>query len=376
MTEGTGTRWSIGVSEGLDAVAFLGALSGAQLYVDEYPAETAEFSARLGADVLTDLASLRAEAAAGGFGLLWPILASILSAAPTDSIDAVIDLTTDMNARVLPGYRLSQLWSAESWAWLTAAVPRLRDVLVAMRGAGFSEFRSRLVGNELEERAGQLGRQLEPFDVIDLQRKLSGKELDSAIEIVLLYFCRPHGVRIQGQRFIQSADFDLMTTVRIAAHELLHPPMDMKGRVATAVLRQVESDDLFARIVREHDPAWGYTTIEGYVNEDVCQALDQLMIEQLSVARNPADRWRRADDGMHVLAAGLYGLLREDRWVEHGGSIEAWLADALEFGPPRARRASSRGRARPRAAGRVPVAAGSAPGLTPDYADQRMAAII
>jgi hypothetical protein len=44
------------------------------------------------------------------------------------------------------------------------------------------------------------------------------------------------------------------------------------------------------------------------------------------VARNPADRWRKADDGMHVIAAGLYGLLRQDRWVEKGGSIERWLA--------------------------------------------------
>jgi DNA-binding Lrp family transcriptional regulator len=56
------------------------------------------------------------------------------------------------------------------------------------------------------------------------------------------------------------------------------------------------------------------------------------------VARNPADRWRKSDDGMHVLAAALYGLLRQDRWIETGGSIEAWLADArpARAGSPRA----------------------------------------
>ena len=31
-------------------------------------------------------------------------------------------------------------------------------------------------------------------------------------------------------------------------------------------------------------------------------------------------------------AAGLYGLLREDRWVETGGSIEQWIADAAARG--------------------------------------------
>ena len=35
---------------------------------------------------------------------------------------------------------------------------------------------------------------------------------------------------------------------------------------------------------------------------------------------------------MHVLAAGLYGLLRQDRWVETGGSIETWLAEATRKG--------------------------------------------
>jgi hypothetical protein len=64
----------------------------------------------------------------------------------------------------------------------------------------------------------------------------------------------------------------------------------------------------------------------------MCEALDQMISEALGVARNPADRWRKADDGMHVLAAGLYGLLRQDGWAETGGSIEAWLGAATNAG--------------------------------------------
>ena len=68
------------------------------------------------------------------------------------------------------------------------------------------------------------------------------------------------------------------------------------------------------------------------MDEDLAQALDQLISEALGVARNPADRWRRSDDGMHVIAAGLYGLLRQNRWTERGGSIEQWLAQAVRQG--------------------------------------------
>jgi hypothetical protein len=89
---------------------------------------------------------------------------------------------------------------------------------------------------------------------------------------------------------------------------------------------------LVSRIVRDHDPRWGSNSLEGILNEDLVQALDQLISEALGVARNPADRWRKSDDGMHVLAAAFYGLLRQDRWIETGGSIEAWLADATHRG--------------------------------------------
>lgn len=99
-----------------------------------------------------------------------------------------------------------------------------------------------------------------------------------------------------------------------------------------AALEVLGRDPLIPKIVTDHDPRWGYTTLEGMLNEDLCQALDQMVSEALGVARNPADRWRMSDDGMHVLAAGIYGLLRDDRWSREGGSIEAWLLAAAQGG--------------------------------------------
>jgi hypothetical protein len=60
--------------------------------------------------------------------------------------------------------------------------------------------------------------------------------------------------------------------------------------------------------------------------------MDQLISEALGVGRNPADRWRRSDDGIHVLAAAFYGYFREDHWVERGGNLETWLAQAASGG--------------------------------------------
>lgn len=168
--------------------------------------------------------------------------------------------------------------------------------------------------------------------MIRWQEKLTARTFDPEIRIVLMQFSKPHGIRVQGQTFLQAAGYDTATTVRNAAHEMLHPPFPMDGPTAKAALAVLGKDALITRIVRNHDPRWGYTTLEGYLNEDMVEALDQLISEALGVARNPADRWHEADDGMHVLAAGLYGLLRQDRWVETGGSIEKWIAAATRSG--------------------------------------------
>jgi hypothetical protein len=72
--------------------------------------------------------------------------------------------------------------------------------------------------------------------------------------------------------------------------------------------------------------------LEGLLNEDLCQSLDQLISEALGVGRNPADRWRKSDDGIHVLAAAFYGYFRDDHWIDRGGSLETWLSQAVASG--------------------------------------------
>lgn len=326
------TRWHVQTSEALDAVAFLGALSGGELYLKRYDKEAAEFGALLPDAIRADLTALRVEADRDEFGLLWPNFATILSGASVKTMAELIAAVERPDPVVRAPYAASPYWDEGDWRWFTAAAPRLRKIFAAMQKAGFPAYRAKLVGATLDAKAAELERALSSFDVIQWQRKLTGRDFDPNIHITLLYFSEPHGVRVQGQHFLQSTAYGLTTTLRIAAHEMLHPPIDMKGRVASAIMATLGKDELITRIVRDHDPRWGYTSLEGYLNEDICQALDQLISEALGAARNPADRWRKADDGMHVLAAGLYGLLRQDKWAETGGSIEAWLDRANASG--------------------------------------------
>ncbi len=327
------TRWKVRSSEGFDALAFFGPLSGAELYTRYYGADAAAFAARLPEDVRNDVVKLSSDANTDGFGLLGPNLSVLFSSEGNDAtLDSLLTALEARNERILPSYKASPYWDERDWSWFENNAPRMKAIFTAMRDADFAAFRAERVGTELDTRVADVQRSLSSFDVITWQEKLTGRTFDPTIEIVLLQFSKPHGIKVQGQTFLQATDYDVATTVRIAAHEILHPPVPMEGAAALAALKVLERDQLIVRIVREHDPRWGYTTLDGYLNEDLTEALDQLISEALGVARNPADRWRKADDGMHVLAAGLYGLLRQDRWVETGGSIEHWLAEATRQG--------------------------------------------
>lgn len=327
------TRWKVRASEGYDALAFLGPLSGTALYQTYYGDDAAAFGSRLPDATRSEITRLWNDARDQGFGLFAPKLSNLVSGAGGDaSLDTLLAVLRAREQRIRPSYQASQYWDEKEWQWFDGAAPRIIAVITALRDAGFAAFRREHAGRELESRIAPLQEFLGGYDVVKWQEKLTGRTFDPTIEIVLLQFSKPHGVKMQGQTFLQSADYDVALTVRIAAHEMLHPPVDMKGAAAKAALATLERDTLLTKIVREHDPGFGYTTLEGLFDEDLTEALDQLICEALGVARNPADRWHKSDDGMHVLAAGLYGLLRQDRWVDTGGSIEDWLANTVRNG--------------------------------------------
>jgi hypothetical protein len=324
----SGTRWKVRTSLGFDAIAFLGPLSGAELYQHFYAADAKAFAPLLSAEVRESIRALWARAEAEGFGLLGPNLQVLLSTGGNDaSIATILTALRTPEQSILPAYKASRYWSESDWAWFSKATPTLISIFSAMESANFAAFRAARTPG-LETRVSDLQRALDGFDVISWQKKLSGREFDPLIEVVLLQFAKPHGIKVQGQTFLQAIDYDTATTVRIAAHEMLHPPFDKDGAAVRAALEVLGRDPLITKIVREHDPKWGYTTLDGMLDEDLVQALDQMISEAIGVARNPADRWRKSDDGIHVIAGGLYGLLREDRWAERGGSIEKWLHQA------------------------------------------------
>ena len=173
---------------------------------------------------------------------------------------------------------------------------------------------------------------LAPYDLITLHEKYLGRDLDNTIEVVILHYNKPYGIRVAGQRFATYHGWSKDTTLQTAAHEVFHPPYNADSEALSAAAARLKDSALMRNLVEQADPKWGYTSFESVLDEDSTQALDMLVSLQIGVDRDPADYWRAQDDGMHILAAAIYDAMRETGFAETGGAYEAWLIEALSGG--------------------------------------------
>ena len=325
------TKWVVRGSEGFDALSFLSPLAGDPFYADYYREDVAAFSARMPGDAMAALKALKAKAKGANI-LLSPFLDVRFSGGPDATIGDLVASLDQAETVLRPPLEGSPYWDPQSWAGFIAEAPTLRAILLAMREAGFPEFRAARFEAKAASRLPALRRTLAGFDVVGEVERFTGRVLEPTVEVVLLEYCKPHGIKVIGQKFLSAIDWKDDIVVRTAGHELLHPPVDLDGKAATAALAILREDALLQRIVKEHDPAFGYNSIEGVFDEDLASALDQLIAERLGVARDPAERWTSVDGGMHVLSAAFYGMMKRDGFARSGGDLERWLLAKAEGG--------------------------------------------
>src|ERR1044072_5308192 len=103
------TEWKVTASEGHDAIAFLGPLSGEPLYQDYYAADAAAFAPRLPQAIRADIPKLWKEAGES-FGLLGPGLSSKISGADVSTIEGVVAALADPEARGRPTLHKTPHW--------------------------------------------------------------------------------------------------------------------------------------------------------------------------------------------------------------------------------------------------------------------------
>ena len=326
------TEWVVTAAAGMDALLMIGAASGDILQADIFEESIALMRGRMSAESVAAMDRLDQTLRVDGERLTGPFLAFLFSAGNVSTLDDVLASDMDPDTHLKPGLQASGNWDDGRYAEAVELMPDVILALEGLRAIGFEDWYENTIIPNVQAGVQRNLAAVSPYDIIPEQARLLSRELDPRIEILIVRFNQPYGIRIIGQRFISYYGWDAQIQLRVAAHEIFHPPFDLQDETLRAKSADWAADPWVQSIVENHNPGFGYNSLRGVVNEDSTQALDQIVAERLGFARDPSERWNTADDGMHMLAAALYHAMKEDGFDEAGGTYADWLSSALDRG--------------------------------------------
>ena len=327
------TDWQVVPSFKFDALCFLNVLTGDEFYTRYYRDEYARFAPLLTPAARDALARLRRKLKDENKAVIPAFLSLHFSATDDRTLDEML-LTLDETESMKNTLRQTVYFKGGGWRLFQSVRRELRTILASLKEMGFADYWARNVLPRLTQEAAALERRLAGYDVAaEVEAHLGFGLPSNRIKVYLLHFARPHGIRVTGSRFIADVSYPFQEVLRNAVHEMLHPPFDLSRDAELRVaLQALKADSFLTGVIRNHNPSYGYNSFEGYIEEDCVRALDQLIAERLKIGREARRRWKEEDDGMHVLAAAVYGLMSRENYRGSRETFREFLLRMLETG--------------------------------------------
>ena len=335
------SRWVIRPSLWFDAVCLVPLLAGLPFYTSRHEHDARwwqeQFAAAAGQPARDGVRVLREEIAdwaakpLPAFLALWTSPAAGLSDGATEGLDGLIAAVADPGLLISAMREKSPRWNEADDRLFRSVRSALLAVLDGLRAAGLPQWWVEHAADDLWRRCGELSESFAGYDLVPLVEQHTGVRFEArAVELRVLRWAAPHGIRVTGTRFLTDIRYDANRVLNIAVHELLHPPWP-SGHPVKGRLDALAADPFLAARFAGRDPAAGYNTWAGYAEEDAAQALDQFLNDQLgrNTRGDPVTRWTEADGGMHVLALLLYDAIRRGAFNPANGSYADFLTRAF-----------------------------------------------
>lgn len=320
-------EWRVQPSLKYDALCMVGILAGDPFYVRHYPRIYTDFDRHISPSIRAALDHLQAIIKGDG-GIISASLCHLFSITDDETL-------ADLQARLqhLQPIREAFADNAAYLHILEECIFDLDAVLSMLIEQDFTTYWESHILPDIQNSITDITPRLPTLNLLPTIEQLTGRGFgEQQITIVLLGLVKPHGIRIHGTRFLTSHDYPLSIILHNAIHELLHPPCDFEHDTAFLHAIKAWRDNPFVmHHVENHDPAFGYNSFEGYVEENIVQALDQLLLERLRIPHQvPRKRWQNSDGGMHVLAVALYATLKGTDF--QGEPIREFIIESITNG--------------------------------------------
>jgi hypothetical protein len=330
---GTMTNWKIEPSLKYDACCFLNILTGDSFYRDFYKDELNPYEGKLTPQVTTALKGLQKKLKEDKGIIFSAWLCLYFSVIEGDELEDIIDAVNNP-AELKEHFSKTPYHDEESWQLFLSIKNELLTVFTYLKQNGFKEYWTKNIRSKIQKRIDETKPGLAKYDVIRENEYFLGFKLPSdTITVYMLYYNKPHGIKITGMRFLTSIEWPFEITIRTSAHEMMHPPYDYKNDLELKkLIDSFSADEFFMDKVKNHDPALGYNTPEGLFEEDCVQVMDQLINEKLGIAKDARTRWKESDEGIHVLAVALYQIMKSENYNDKNEVFRDFLIRIVDSG--------------------------------------------
>lgn len=321
------TQWQVLPSFRFDTLCLLNILTGDPFYIQFNQEIYDSFKERISPEAAASLAELKRVIKDEGQSIISANLCLYFSGIEGESF-AEMQAALDNPAEMQDALKASPYYDEENWQRFLKVRDELKIIFRFLESIDFPNYWQTVVLPEVQEKIESIAAYLPEHDVVARLEDIIGHSLPSpTIEVYVLHYTRPHGIKVIGQRFLTAATWKPEIALRTAIHEMLHPPYEIeKDAELKAAIEALEQDPFVHEKFANHNPDFGYNDFTGYIEENCVRALDQIVSETFEIGRNPQERWQQEDDGMHVVAAALYHLMKTNGLR---GSFRDFLLEAL-----------------------------------------------
>jgi len=327
------TIWVLKPSFKFDVLTFLNILSGDPFYQHYYQKEFAFFDTLVTPTAREALVSLKRKVKDDGGKIISAFLSLYFSATEAETLDDMLAILKNSET-MRETLEKTPYFSVTGWEMYESVRPQLKTIFEFLRQIDFPRYWREQVRSKVQETIQELQPQLPGYNVIgEVERILDRPLASDTITVFMVYFSQPHGIRITGTRFLTDVAWPFRIVLRIAVHEMMHPPYDLRADTTLrATLELLKGDGFLMEKVNHHDPSFGYNSFEGFIEEDIVEALDQLVNERFGTAKDARTRWTESDDGIHVFAVALYTTMKTMKFEDSGQRFRDFLIREVKEG--------------------------------------------
>jgi hypothetical protein len=327
------TKWDIEPSFKYDALCFLNILTADTFYLTYYNQEYEKFKPKLTPEVTKSLSELKRKLKDENAIIISAWLCLYFSAVEDSTLEQMIS-TVDNPGKLKQNFEKSPYYDNNAWKLFESVKGELKTIFLFLKEINFHAYWKENILPIVEKKIAETEPDLPKFDVIGEDERMLGFKLPSdKITIYMLYYSQPHGIKITGTRFLTDAAWPFKIVLKNAVHEMMHPPYDYKNDTELrAAIESLGKDDFLMDKVLNHNPSFGYNTLDGLIEEDCVQTLEQLINEKFGIETDARKRWKAQDDGIHVFAIALYQVTKEENYNEKNEVFRDFLLRMINSG--------------------------------------------